>query len=132
VANAFSFLWDDSAAKADLVKIEREANRATAWAVRQVGRVVKREMQAECPVYAGPPDPHTPKGRLRKSIKTGRSIGNIGGVLTNKVGSRGFPAQTYAGKWDTSYVAVGRATAEASAPMIFEQAVARAIARYSA
>ena len=85
-------------AKSEFRRIERNTDRATMYAIRQAGRVVKQVSRRNVRVYKGPRQ-DVPKGRLKRSISSSRNLARHGGgEYSVTVAPRGYPAQAYASK----------------------------------
>jgi hypothetical protein len=103
----------------DMAAIERSTDRATMWALREVGRKVKQASKKRAPVYQGPrttalvtTGPKTPtgkraygkrvdvvKGELKRSIGSSRRFTKHGPhEYSLRVGPRGGHVHLYAAK----------------------------------
>lgn len=116
---------------ADIKAIDKLAGRAAMYAVRQACRMTKKAMASAAPVYRGD-RADIPPGRLRKSIKVSRNIGNEGGELLNRIGPKTYPSTAYAGKANdrTHFVDAGLAVAESAIVEVMDAAIDRVIAKY--
>lgn len=142
MADGISFHIDASDALAKLAAIDKAADRATMWALREVGRKVKQTSARAAPVYSGPPrkvsfgDGHSgpiiPR-ELRRSIGSSKRLGRIAGGYSVRVGPRGGHVHLYAAAQErrTPFMAPGIAAGQAAAEAVFASAWAKAIKRVS-
>jgi hypothetical protein len=115
----------------EMVAMDKRMDRATMWALREVGRAVKREARRRAPVYKGA-GRQTMKlrevkrrrsegdtssavvvpGLLRDSISSSRRFARAGEAFVLKVGPRGPRAHLYAARIEarSPYMEPGLAT----------------------
>lgn len=140
-----SVSFDRRAFEADLLLIDRQADRATMWGLREMGRKLKRAEKKLAPVYKGPggvrrlakgregPMQRGPVvGLLRASISSARSFRKLGPAEYELVvGPRGGRVNLYKGKIERKYQFAATASAQVApeAPAVFAAAWGRALAR---
>jgi Bacteriophage HK97-gp10, putative tail-component len=118
-------------AKRDMHALDTAADRASMWALREVGRRVKREAKARARVYQGDRK-DIEKRALRKSIASSKRLRReANGTRSLKVGPRGWRVHLYAGKIEElePYMAPAYAVAIAEAHSVHERALERALKR---
>jgi hypothetical protein len=120
------------AVQADFAEMDRAADRASMYALRQTGRVVKQEGRKRARVYQGPPTKGVVKGALKNSISSSKRLRRApDGTRALTVGPRGPRVHLYAQKIDRLDPFMGPAysIAVAKARGIHELALERALKR---
>jgi hypothetical protein len=145
-----SFVFDTSSFDAMTVEIKDPTRRATMYAMRAVGRSLAKVAKGNAPVYSGTDSRATP-GDLRKSIKNARRMTAAGDTFELKVGPFGSKKQgtavtrhgqskgqvrgvpLYRAKMEDRYGYMRSAISagEGSAEVIFNEAYAKAWARWA-
>ena len=127
--------------KAEMRAMTLRTDRATQWALREVGRRVTREARKRAPVYKGPDrtvsygdGKHGPivPGELKRGIKSSRRIKREGGGrFSLKVGPRGGHVHLYSKKQEarTPYMAPAYQAAKRDAAALHAKAWERAMRR---
>lgn len=108
MVDGFTFRVVTEPFQASMRQLDRDTDRATMWALRAVGRKVKREGRKRAPVYRGSRKTvsvgggkHIPlvPGLLRASISSSRRLQRVGpGAYMLRVGPRGGHVHLYAAK----------------------------------
>lgn len=140
MADGLRLRIDSSATRSALADLDRRANRATMWALREVGRRVRREARRPAPVYHGPPrtadvygtQVDVEPGELKKAIRSSRRLKNYGkGEYGLTVGPRGDHVHLYANKQEalTPYMKTGYEAAVRDAVELHAKAWERAMRR---
>lgn len=140
MADGIRFRIDSAPTIRELSEIDRRANRATMWALREVGRRVRREARSRAPVYHGPErtadvygqQVEMTPGELKKSIRSSRRLKNYGkGEYGLTVGPRGEHVHLYANRQEalTPYMKAGYEAAVRDAVELHAKAWERAMRR---
>lgn len=132
------------------VDIKDPTRRATMYAMRAVGRAIAREAKSRAPVYHGS-DPRVTPGMLKKSIANARTMKAFGDTYELKVGPfgskkkgtavtrhgsgsgqvRGVPLYRAAMETKYGYMRGAMGTADAAMSSVFNDAYAKAWARWA-
>jgi hypothetical protein len=122
--------------KRDLKDIDRRMDKATMWALRETGRVVKRTASRGAPRYRGPARKVTyggntmdlQPGMLRKSIRSSKRLKKFGDTWAMSVGPRGY-SRFYAKRMNERhrFMESGMAAGIASHRSNYERAWTRAM-----
>jgi hypothetical protein len=118
--------------EADFVEMDRAADRASMYALRQTGRVVKQEARKRARVYTGPPRKDVEKGALKRGISSSKRLRREpDGTRSLTVGPRGPRVHLYAQKIERldPFMTEAYAIAVARARGIHELALERALKR---
>ena len=96
MVDGISFRFDSKSFHREMVRIDREVNRATMYTVRAAGRTVKSAAKRKTPVYKGD-RPEVVRGLLKGSIHSDKRLTKIPGGYMVTVAPRGA-ARRYASK----------------------------------
>lgn len=156
MADSFTAHFNFSDIRKKLEQIDKSADRATMWAIRECGRIVKQETRRRAPVYKGNAKAQVSirsitnlrksgfgggrqiegngvvvVGALRDSIGSARTLKREGPAYVLRVGPRGPRVYKYAPKIEkqAAYMAHGFEAASTRFELSYRTAWERAMAR---